>query len=127
MPSRLGALLSALALSGSLSGVIGQLPKNGGLNDDRPVYDNPEDAVYNAIEPKLKTPWTDDVAADPENAWAEYPRPLLRRDNWLNLNGVWQFQTADGPLEDNSSVPFNTTLNERILVPFCIEYASDCL
>ncbi|KAJ7649185.1 glycoside hydrolase family 2 protein [Mycena rosella] len=96
------------------------LPKNGGINDDRPTYDNPEDAVYKAIEPKLKTRWTDDVAANPENAWQEYPRPLLRRDTWLNLNGVWEFQFANGA-DDVNDVPVNKTLNQRVLVPFCIE------
>ncbi|KAJ6606262.1 hypothetical protein DFH09DRAFT_1269290 [Mycena vulgaris] len=63
------------------------LSKSGGLNDEWPTYDNPEDAVYKAIEPKLKRRWTDDVAANPGNAWQEYPRPLLQRDTWLNLNG----------------------------------------
>ncbi|KAJ7101606.1 glycoside hydrolase family 2 protein [Mycena crocata] len=96
------------------------LPKNGGLNDKRPTYDNPEDAVYKAIEPKLKTRWTDEVAANPDKVWQEYPRPLLRRDTWLNLNGVWEFQFAKGA-DDVNSVPVNKTLNQRVLVPYCIE------
>lgn len=97
-----------------------QLPKNGGLTDDRPTFDNPADAVYALVEPKLKTPWTDGVAGDTDNVWPEYPRPGLRRDNWLSLNGVWEFQRA-GSGDDIANVPFNTTLNQRILVPFCIE------
>jgi hypothetical protein len=96
-------------------------PKNGGLNDIRPTYDNPEDAVYKLVEPKLKTPWTDDVAANPDKAWAEYPRPRLQRKTWLNLNGVWEFQFAGGP-NDVNDLPTNKTLNQRILVPFCVEY-----
>ncbi|KAJ7699752.1 glycoside hydrolase family 2 protein [Mycena olivaceomarginata] len=96
------------------------LPKNGGINDVRPTYDNPKDAVYKAIEPKLKTRWTDGVAADPDGAWAEYPRPQLKRDTWLNLNGVWEFQFANNS-GDVNNVPVNTTLNQRVLVPFCIE------
>ncbi|KAJ7207304.1 glycoside hydrolase family 2 protein [Mycena rebaudengoi] len=95
-------------------------PKNGGLNDIRPTYDNPEDAVYKLVEPKLKTPWTDDVAANPDKAWAEYPRPRLQRKTWLNLNGVWEFQFAGGP-NDVNDLPTNKTLNQRILVPFCVE------
>jgi len=96
--------------------------KNGGLTDERPTYDSPEAAQYQLVEPKLKTPWTEGVAADPENAWAEYPRPLLRRDSpeeWLNLNGVWEFQIAE---DDSEDTPINQTLAQRILVPFCIEY-----
>lgn len=101
--------------------VCAQLLKNGGLTDERPTYDSPEDAEYKLVEPKLSTPWTEGVAADPENAWAEYPRPLLRRDSdaeWLNLNGVWEFQIASG---DSETLPSNQTLAQRILVPFCIE------
>lgn len=27
----------------------------------------------------------------------EYPRPQLVRDNWMNLNGPWEYQITDGP------------------------------
>jgi Glycosyl hydrolases family 2, sugar binding domain/Glycosyl hydrolases family 2, TIM barrel domain/Glycosyl hydrolases family 2 len=35
----------------------------------------------------LLTPWGE--ALDPEHPLPEYPRPQLRRDSYLNLNGVW--------------------------------------
>ena len=39
----------------------------------------------------------------------EYPRPLLRRDQWLNLNGTWAFRTdaADRGQTDEWFVPAN--------------------
>jgi hypothetical protein len=47
----------------------------------------------------------------------------LKRDTWLNLNGVWEFQFANNS-GDVDDVPVNTTLNQRVLVPFCIECVS---
>ncbi len=55
----------------------------------------------------------------PVNALPEYPRPQLKRDRWLNLNGAWEFASGsayDGP-------PFGQTLTETILVPFPVESA----
>ncbi|KAF9038327.1 glycoside hydrolase family 2 protein [Hymenopellis radicata] len=111
---------AALALALLTQCAHAQLPKNGGLTDERPTYDSPEDAVYALVEPKLKTPWTEAVAADPANVWPEHPRPGLRRDNWVSLNGVWEFESAASK-DDVQDVPVGTTLGQRILVPFCIE------
>ena len=41
--------------------------------------------------------------------WDVYPRPQLRRDNWLNLNGQWEFSAGE------------ETFDRTILVPFCPE------
>lgn len=51
--------------------------------------------------------------------WPEYPRPQLTRTNWLNLNGIWQYQsgTAADPL------PTGRTLSSEIRVPFPVESA----
>ena len=27
--------------------------------------------------------------------WDIYPRPQMRRDNWLNLNGMWDFTVTE--------------------------------
>ena len=40
--------------------------------------------------------------------WEEYPRPCMRRAEWLNLNGAWEFETESG-------------YRGSILVPFCVE------
>lgn len=45
----------------------------------------------------------------------EYPRPLLVRDSWTNLNGVWQY--AITPL----TAPQPAQWDGDIVVPFCAE------
>lgn len=47
----------------------------------------------------------------------EYPRPQMVRSNWLNLDGIWQFQ----PGATNDPVPVGETLSNEILVPFPME------
>ena len=42
--------------------------------------------------------------------WDIYPRPQMRRDNWMNLNGRWKFSVTDNQPE-----------TDTILVPFCPE------
>jgi len=66
-------------------------------------------------EPQLETPWTSEVG--PENARPEYPRPQLVREEWRNLNGVWQFAGA----AEGESPPIGEDLDERILVPYPVE------
>jgi beta-galactosidase/beta-glucuronidase len=52
---------------------------------------------------------------------SEHPRPDLYRENWMTLNGSWQFevdQTADG---ESRGLTGGKDLASRILVPFCPE------
>jgi hypothetical protein len=65
----------------------------------------------------LMTQWAAQV--DPNNVLPEYPRPQMTRTNWLNLNGVWQFQAG----AVNDPVPVGKTLAGNILVPFPMESA----
>jgi len=37
---------------------------------------------------KLKTKWASQI--DVNNVWVEYPRPIMERGDWLNLNGLWE-------------------------------------
>jgi hypothetical protein len=61
----------------------------------------------------MKTPWGEKVTA--ENAWRLYPRPQMQRDNWINLNGNWDYAvTKNAP-----SCP--EKFDGKILVPFVIE------
>ena len=58
----------------------------------------------------MLTPWGE--ALDKEHVLQEYPRPQLRRDSYLNLNGLWAYAftpTADAPLrfEGEILVPFS--------------------
>lgn len=63
------------------------------------------------------TSWA--ALVDTNNPLPEYPRPQLVRTNWLNLNGLWQFQ----PGATNDPVPTGQTLNSQILVPYPMESA----
>ena len=63
---------------------------------------------------KLITRWGKNVTK--ENAWREYPRPQLRRDNWLNLNGEWDYAITK---RTKKEVPMKWS--GTILVPFCLE------
>jgi hypothetical protein len=44
---------------------------------------------WNPAENPLYTKWTKDV--NPNCTWQEYPRPQMKRDRWLNLNGLWNY------------------------------------
>lgn len=70
-------------------------------------------AQYAPAGDSLKTRWAAEVT--PENVWKEYPRPQMVRDNWLNLNGLWDY--AIRPKGNNVIGEFDG----NILVPFCVE------
>jgi hypothetical protein len=65
----------------------------------------------------LMTRWAKDVS--PKRVHPEYPRPQMVRNDWLNLNGVWQLDFA----KEADSLPAGKELPERILVPFPVESA----
>lgn len=65
----------------------------------------------------IMTPWAQLV--DTNAPWPEYPRPQMVRSNWMNLNGLWQFQS--GTLSDPP--PTNQVLSGEILVPYPMESA----
>jgi hypothetical protein len=77
------------------------------------------DTGYRLQTPPLDTPWTDKVGTSP---WPEHPRPLLKRKQWKNLNGVWSYQNASS-LDAVNSPPFNQTFSQKVLVPSCLESA----
>ena len=54
----------------------------------------------------------------------EYPRPQFVRDNWLNLNGQWQFEIDAGDSGLNRNLnQLGHNLPGEITVPFCPESA----
>src|SRR5688572_24960283 len=64
----------------------------------------------------LMTKWAKDVS--PKNALKEYPRPQMVRDEWKNLNGLWDYAVT---AKDATSAP--TQWAGKILVPFPIQSA----
>jgi len=59
------------------------------------------------------TRWAKDVS--PEKALPEYPRPMLVRKDWMNLNGLWDYAVVA------KDAPPPTSYQGQILVPFPIE------
>ena len=62
---------------------------------------------------KIKTDWATQI--DPENVLPEYPRPIMERSEWKNLNGLWNYAVID----KGAALPQN--FEGEILVPFAIE------
>ncbi|MBA7543094.1 Beta-galactosidase [subsurface metagenome] len=63
----------------------------------------------------LLTRWA--ARIDPASPLPEYPRPGLVREEWLNLNGLWEYAVA----AEDASQP--VTYEGKILVPFPLESA----
>lgn len=62
---------------------------------------------------KIKTVWAEQV--NPNQVLPEYPRPILERTQWQNLNGLWDYAILDkGKMEPQH-------FDGQILVPFCAE------
>lgn len=48
----------------------------------------------------------------------EYPRPQLKRDSWISLNGIWQFGYDN---ETDEKKIFSSDLSTEIVVPFAYQ------
>ena len=51
----------------------------------------------------------------------EYPRPQFVRSDWMNLNGIWQFEMDHGDSGRKRGLLEKEKLDGTILVPFCPE------
>jgi len=80
--------------------------------------DAPDVQPWKPVPGKLMTRWAKDV--DPANPWPEYPRPLLQRERWMNLNGLWDYAITgkDAPMPE-----MERGADGKILVPYPIESA----
>lgn len=72
-------------------------------------------AQWKMVDGKIRTQWAEQVT--PENVWPEYPRPIMEREDWKNLNGLWDYAIV----ERGKHVP--ATFDGQILVPFAAESA----
>lgn len=51
----------------------------------------------------------------------EYPKPQFERENWLNLNGEWDFEIDYGESGEQQKWYENHKFSQKIIVPFCPE------
>lgn len=70
-------------------------------------------SAYEPVGDKIRTKWAAEVT--PENVWQEYPRPIMERAQWQNLNGLWHYAIVPA----KAKTP--TDWQGEILVPFCVE------
>ena len=61
---------------------------------------------------RIQTPWAEQV--NPTAPLPEYPRPLMQRSEWMNLNGLWDYAVLPNG-------HFLEKADGKILVPYCIE------
>lgn len=73
-------------------------------------------AEWQPAPSSLLTEWGQQVK--PETAWQEYPRPALAREQWTNLNGLWNYALTP---QTEPSAP--SRWDGEILVPFAMESA----
>ena len=62
---------------------------------------------------KIKTDWANQI--DPNNVLSEYPRPIMERGEWKNLNGLWNYAIIE------KGQPIPAAFDGEILVPFAVE------
>jgi len=70
-------------------------------------------AQWKPVGEKIKTSWAEKI--DVTNPLPEYPRPQMERDQWLNLNGLWDYALV----KRGSNIP--DSYDGKILVPFPVE------
>ena len=67
---------------------------------------------WQPVGDNIRTPWAEQI--DPKNPLPEYPRPQMLRNEWMNLNGLWDYAVTG-----KDAVGFES--EGKILVPFAIE------
>ena len=70
-------------------------------------------AQWKPVGDKIKTVWAEKI--DPTNVLPEYPRPIMERDKWQNLNGLWDYAILPMGQQEPQ------TFDGKILVPFAVE------
>ena len=70
-------------------------------------------AQWKPVGDKIKTDWASQLNF--ANVLPEYPRPIMKRNDWKNLNGLWNYAII------NKGEHLPTKFEGQILVPFAIE------
>ena len=73
-------------------------------------------AQWKPVEGRISTQWSEQV--NPDNVLPEYPRPIMERTEWKNLNGLWDYAI----IEKGKHTP--SVFDGKILVPFAVESSS---
>ena len=101
--TRMNAALAALALlCASHEHIYAQTPIN-------------SQSSWQMQPVSIQTRWAKDV--NPQNVLPEYPRPQMVRNEWQNLNGLWQYAITT----KDAAKPMQ--FDGQILVPFPLESA----
>lgn len=70
-------------------------------------------AQWKPVGDKIKTQWAEKI--NTSAVLPEYPRPIMERSEWKNLNGLWEYAITDL----GESIPMR--FDGQILVPFAVE------
>ncbi len=73
-----------------------------------------QEQTWEITDNPLLTRWAEDV--DPAKPWPEYPRPAMVREEWSNLNGLWDYAIVPVGKEPEQ-------WDAKILVPYPLESA----
>ncbi len=71
--------------------------------------------AWKPVEGHIMTEWA--AALDPACPLPEYPRPQMVREDWQNLNGIWEYCTTDKDADQPGAY------DRSILVPYAVESA----
>ena len=70
-------------------------------------------AQWSAQGNKIKTQWAAQVS--PNNISTEYPRPIMQRNRWQSLDGLWNYSIR------RRGAAYMGNADGKILVPFAVE------
>lgn len=70
---------------------------------------------WKIVPGRITTPWAEKI--DINHVLDEYPRPQLKRNAWINLNGLWNYSIL--PRNEEEPIKYEG----KVLVPFAVESA----